>query len=375
MKIGIDITPACKQRDGIGRYVKEFIEFINNNVSSEDEIFVYSSVSVPGDIWLNTKFHVRCQDMKSTIWLLTVLPKQIKKDQLDVFWQPNHLFPFKINRTRVVITVHDMSAYSYTEYAERNTNIVFKLFLKPSCKKADRIIAISKDCAKDVVKDLGISKDKIDVVYNGKKMFPNGEDVTAIERQDCLNKYKLYAGEYLLFVGTLSPRKNAEVIVNAYLEYRKNGGNKKIVFAGRIASNCQNILEIINQSQFKNDIIVCGYVDDLTKRVFYYNAGLVLFPSRLEGFGVPLLEAMQAGVPVITSNVSCMPEIAGDAAIYLENIDDWKELAARIFEVEQMSKEETARLIQKGYARVEFFDSMNYCEQTLNVIKKVGKKE
>lgn len=372
MKIGIDITPACKQRDGIGTYVKEVLEYINSNLLDKgDEFFLYSSANLPEDLILNSKINVKCTSMKSTLWLLTVLPKQVKHDGIDVFWQPNHLFPFKIKNTRTVVTVHDMSAYSYNQYANRNTNIVFKLFLKPTCRKADKIIAISKDCLKDIVKDLGISEEKIEVVYNGKKLFNNGLDATSEQISSCLNKYNLSEREYLLFVGTLSPRKNAEVIVKAYLQYRSNGGRKKLVFAGRIADKCQNVVELINQSQYKDDIIVAGYIDDLTKRILYYHSGIVLFPSRLEGFGLPLLEAMQAGVPVITSNVSCMPEIAEDAAVYLNDIDDWKELSERIFEVENLSDKEKAELVKRGYDRVEYFDAMNYRDKTIRSVKAV----
>jgi len=175
-----------------------------------------------------------------------------------------------------------------------------------------------------------------------------------------LNKFGIHNKEYILFVGTLSPRKNANILIQAYLEYRKNGGKKKLMLAGNIAAKCEFLRDVINSSPYKNDIIFAGYVNDLEKRVLYFNAFSLLFPSRLEGFGYPLLEGMQAEIPVITSRVSCMPEIASDAAIYLDDIDDWKALSECIFRVETMNDDELKNIVKKGKERVDYFDNMSY---------------
>lgn len=104
------------------------------------------------------------------------------------------------------------------------------------------------------------------------------------------------------------------------------------------------------------------------REILYYNASMLLFPSRIEGFGFPLLEAMQAQIPVITSNCSCMPEIAKDAAIYLNNIDNSKEMSECIFEVERMDDTTRYTIIRSGLRRVEYFDAMNYSQLVLDVL-------
>lgn len=372
MRIGIDISVLCDKWDGIGIYVYEQLKYIERT-DKENEFFLYADRPLATELQLGDRFHI-CVDNGSNhlIWLLTRLPKYAKRDRIDVFWQPNFILPFRIPGMRNVVSVHDMSAFAYSEYASTKTNIVHKLFLKPTCRKADKILAISQDCASEIEKYLRVEPSKIQAIYIGKKMFEDGLDATDEQRAECLRKFGIQERDYLLFVGTLSPRKNAEVIVKGYLEYRKTGGTKKLLLAGNIAAKSENIRTLIAESNFGKDIVLGGYISDLDKRILYYHAALLLFPSRLEGFGFPLLEGMQAGIPVITSNVSCMPEIAQDAAVYLQDIDSWQELAQRIVEVENMDADRRARMIARGYERVEYFDQLNYRKRTLEAILSAG---
>lgn len=371
MRIGIDASVLCSQWDGIGTYVYEEINYIRQS-SSKDEIFLYTYKPLYKKLHLDNRFHGRiCNDKNHMVWLLTKLPGLIRRDKLDVFWQPNFLLPYKVGKTRNIVSVDDMSAYAYTDYAPRNTNIAHRLFLKASCKKADKILTISNDGKNDLLSNIEISPSKISVVYLGGKMFPNGLDATEEEKQDYLEKLDISKGQYLLFVGTLSPRKNADVIVDSFIKYKEQGGAKKLVIAGKIASKSEHVKEIINNSKYAEDVILTGYVTEKEKRILYYSAAMLLFPSRLEGFGFPLLEGMQAGIPVITSNCSCMPEIAEDGAVYLNDIDSSDELKDRIFEVENMPENEKRELQNAGYARVAFFQNLNYLEKTYNELTTV----
>jgi len=200
-------------------------------------------------------------------------------------------------------------------------------------------------------------------------MFERGLEATDLEVKECLNKYRINKNEYILFVGTLSPRKNDMVMIKAYIEYKKRGGQKKLVLAGNVASKSESVRRLVFSSDYKEDIILSGYITEKEKRIFYYNAAMLLFPSRLEGFGFPLLEAMQAEIPVITSKASCMPEIAKDAAIYLNDIDNEKELCECILKVESLSQEEKRDIIKRGMQRVAFFDTQNFEKSTYHVMK------
>lgn len=371
MKIGIDISLLSSQYDGIGVYIYNSLLYLNEN--SEDEFYLYSNLPLFRVPALNERFHLRIDNKPGhLVWLLTVLPKRMAADQLDAFWQPNFILPFKVKGVKNIVTIHDLSAYAYTEFSSTKANITHRLLLGPTCKKADKILAISKTCKNEIIKYLKVPAGKIATIYNGKKMFDD-TPVDPEESRDYLGKIGTAVGEYLLFVGTMSPRKNDVVLVNGYFDYRSRGGTKKLVLAGSFAEKSMPVKEMIEASAYSKDVLRLGFVSDEEKKILYYNAAMLLYPSRLEGFGFPLLEAMQAQIPVITANISCMPEIAEDAALYLNNIDDPGELADRIFEAEAMPDERRQEMIAKGLARVAFFDGLDYRKQTLEAIRETCK--
>ncbi|MCF2657189.1 glycosyltransferase family 4 protein [Lacrimispora saccharolytica] len=372
MKIGIDISLLAGSWDGIGHYIHNVLVYMNKQ-NNEDVFYLYSDKPITKELGLNSNFVIRDGDGRGNhvLWLLTKLPKIMKDDRLDVFWQPDFLLPISPKTVKTVVTVHDMSAYAYSEYAPTRTNITHKLFLKPTCKKADVILTISQNCKQELMKYMSVDERKITTIYNGCKMFPNGMNATDDEVNAYLQKLGVEKKQFLLFVGTLSPRKNADVLVKAFLEYKRLGGKKKLVLAGNIADKSQNVRDIINQSVFKDSVVIAGYISDLEKRALYYNAAMLLYPSRLEGFGFPMLEAMQAQIPVITSNCSCMPEIAQKGAVYLNNIDSYEELCAHIFEVESMNHEQMKQLLNIGMERVEFFEGINFQKLTYDCIRNV----
>jgi glycosyltransferase involved in cell wall biosynthesis len=368
MRIGIDISVLCNQWDGIGTYVNDILEYVKST-NDENSYFLYADRPLARQLQFDNRFVLKIDNGNNhLLWILTKLKKHLKEDKLDVFWQPNFILPYNVGKTRNYINVHDMSAYAYSKYAPFKTNIAHKLFLKVSCKRAHKIWAISNNGKEEAVKYLHINPNKVNVIYIGKKMFEKGLDVTESEVLACLDKYNLAKSEYLLFVGTLSPRKNADVIVEGYFKYRRQGGTKKLVLAGNIAHKSKNIYKLVENNEFKSDVILTSYIKEVEKRILYYNSFASLFPSRLEGFGYPLLEAFQAQIPVITSNASCMPEIAGNAAIYLNDIDDSTELAQRIFAVENLSIAQRNELIDRGIKRLEFFNSQDYRKKTYEAL-------
>ncbi|MBQ9168026.1 MAG: glycosyltransferase family 4 protein [Oscillospiraceae bacterium] len=368
MKIGIDVSLLSSQYDGIGVYIYNSLEYLGEN-SSEHEFYLYSNLPLFRVPELNDRFHLRIDNKPGHLaWLLTTLPKRIAADKLDAFWQPNFILPFRVKGVKNVVTIHDLSAYAYTEFSSTKANITHRLLLGPTCRKAHKILAISNNCKNEIVKYLKVPPEKITTIYNGKKMF---DDTPADpeKSQSYLEQISTSKGEYLLFVGTMSPRKNDVVLVKGYFDYRRRGGTKKLVLAGSFAEKSLPVKEMIEASEYREDIMCLGFVSDEEKKILYYNAAMLLYPSRLEGFGFPLLEGMQARIPVITANVSCMPEIAEDAALYLNNIDDPSELADRIFEAEALTPERREKMIAKGLARVEFFDGLDYRKQTLEAIQ------
>ncbi|MEQ6366194.1 glycosyltransferase family 4 protein [Lactiplantibacillus plantarum] len=368
MKIGIEVSTLCHQYDGIGTYLMNVLHYLQEHPDN-NQYYLYSDRALFSQLDLDSRFVMREGDGHNHIlWLLTVLPKAIKVDNIDVFWQPNFLLPFKLSHVKNVITVHDMSAYSFWKYASFKTNITHKLFLKRSCQYADTILSISKDCTRKIQSNMGVSPDKIKTIYNAKKMFSSGLNVSDHVALAYLNGSGITPQSYMLFVGTLSPRKNDRIMIDAYMKYRNRGGRLKLLFAGGISGKSQKLVSRVKASAYSDEIIFTGYVSEEQKRILYYNAAFVLFPSRLEGFGFPLLEAMQAETIVITSNVTSLPEIAGDAALYLNDIDSDEELSALMLEAEHLPSDKRQAMIQNGLKRVEFFDNVDFEEKTYNVL-------
>ena len=368
MRIGIDVNPLGIASDTMGAYIYNVLLYLQRS-NEENEYFLYSNIPLARELELDARFHMRIENSGGHLkWLLTTLPKRMAEDKLDVFWQPSFILPRSARGVKTVITVHDMAAYAYG-YSSPKANITHKLLLKPSCKRAQKVIAISQACKEDIVRYMGIDPGKIQVVYNGIKMFDDAP-IPVETAEACMQKYGIRKEDYLLFVGTLSPRKNDRVIVEGYFAYRKRGGTKKLVLAGNIAEKSLPVKEMIQQSAYRDDIILTGYISETEKKILYYQAAMLLYPSRLEGFGFPLLEAMQARIPVITANVSCMPEIAQDAALYLNNIDDPAELAERIFDAEALTPEEKQTLTERGLARVAFFSREDARKKTLEAIER-----
>jgi glycosyltransferase involved in cell wall biosynthesis len=248
-----------------------------------------------------------------------------------------------------------MSSYLFPKYASWKTVIMEKLYMRRTCIRADKIICISYATKKDLINTFSINKNKVRVIYNGDTPYKKESKININKTNEIFGKYNISRG-YFLFLGSISPRKNIETILRAYEVYREEGFKDKLVIAGKIAWKNKKINRLIKNSKYKDDIIVAGYVDEVEKEVLYRNADALLFPSLYEGFGFPILEAMSVGTIVITSNISSMPEVAKNAALYLNNLFDYKELADLMIKAVNMDKIQKDNMIELGYKRVALFN-------------------
>ena len=142
MKLGIDISTLCKKWDGIGSYLLNVLEYLNS-LNDDNEYYLYADRPLEKKPILNNRFFFRIDNGKNhLLWLLTRLPKQLKKDGIEVFWQPNFIYPVSSRKMKIIVTIHDMSAYAHSEFASAKTNITHKLFLKKTCDVASTILVI-----------------------------------------------------------------------------------------------------------------------------------------------------------------------------------------------------------------------------------------
>lgn len=228
----------------------------------------------------------------------------------------NFFIPPFVSGKRVV-TIHDMAYIAHPETVRFRTKYMLKMNIKRTCERADHIITVSNFSKAEIIKYLSVPPEKISVVNPAyePRIFNTDPEPDA---KTILEKYKI-PNKYLLYLGTLEPRKNLTRLILAYSELNKLKENlPPLVLAGGKGWLYEPIFETIEKENLHNKVIVTGYVTDTEAICLIKNAIAFLFPSLYEGFGMPPLEAMACGIPVLTSNCASMPEVVGDAAVLVD---------------------------------------------------------
>lgn len=291
----------------------------------------------------------------------------------DIFFMPNIIFGSVSRRTKLVITIHDLSFERYPETFSFKRRL-WHGFINPKkiCRRADKIIAVSDSTKSDLVSPYGLNQEKIAVIHSGipeifKVISRNDGKLLEIKGRHNL-PYK-----FILYLGTIEPRKNIVGIIRAYNRLREiNSGelNKyKLVIAGSRGWKDEKIFSEIKKSPFGEDIIIHGFIGSEEKPYFYNLASLFVYPSFFEGFGFPPLEAMACGVPVIASNTSSLPEIAGSAGILIDP-DKPDEIYQAMREI-LLNKELREKLREKGLEQAKKFNWKKTAEEFLGSMNKL----
>lgn len=302
-----------------------------------------------------------------------MLPKILKKDEIDVFWGTQHVLPERNEDTqhiKYIVTIHDLAIEKLKTVGSFSNTIIQKIFVKTSLKNADRVIAISEATKKDIEEIYKIEKNKIETVYNGTKEEKELE-ITEKQKKEIEEKLKIKDTPFIFFLSTIEPRKNVENLIKAF-DYikEKNASKLKLVLAGKFGWKYENVIRLYNQSKYKEDIIMPGFISKEEREYLYKNAKCFVYPSLYEGFGLPVLEAMANKALVVTSKNSSLPEVGGDAAFYFENALDYEELGNKIIEVMNLEEQEKKERIEKGLEQVKKFSWEKCAKETINVLKK-----
>lgn len=228
-------------------------------------------------------------------------------DNLDLLHLSHPQFPYvKKPRVPVVLTIHDVSPTLFPEFHNWKRNFFFKRMLPFYLKGADAIIASSYSTKSDIIRYYGIPAEKITVVH------------LALPK---IKYEKVEKEPFILYLGTLEPRKNVEGVIRAFAILKSHGFKYKLVIAGGKGWKYDSIFNLVKRLGLQDEVIFRGYVSDAEKVFLYKKAKLLVWPSFYEGFGLPVLEAMACGTPVVTSNTSSLPEVCGDAAILVDPCD------------------------------------------------------
>jgi glycosyltransferase involved in cell wall biosynthesis len=267
-----------------------------------------------------------------------------------------------------VVTVHDLG-YLYYPGAHRFLDgLYLDLSTRYNARAASRVIASSQATKDDLVQQCGIEPDKITVVY-----FGYDETMQPVEDEATIEKVKArygIQGDYVLHVGTLQPRKNLGRLLEAYAMVRKQakrGETPCLVMAGRKGWLYDQIFQQVERLGLESAVILPGYVPQDDLPALLSGAHLFAFPSLYEGFGLPVLEAMACGTPVLCSNVSSLPEVAGDAALLVDPLDvkSMAEAMNRLLQDEGLR----SQLVERGYRQVRQFSWERCARETLAVLE------
>jgi glycosyltransferase involved in cell wall biosynthesis len=303
MRIGIDGFSLTRNDSGIEVYTRELV----NGLLRSDEVEVYGysdvNISVHDHLTVTNSRLVRPSTLRKLQWQLFDVAKFVSLD-VDVYHCPHFILPLAKIRSRKIVTVHDLAFLKHPQFFDWKTKLYYKLFLKNSLSVADAIICISKSCQDDLHAYFPDVAAKSVLIHNGFKDFSRIPPSTSIlKRLDISNRF-------LLLIGTLNPRKNIEGAIRAFDKISATH-DLDLVVVGDLRQTQ------LHRANLNNRIHFTGYISDLELSALYRNASLLLFPSYYEGFGFPILEAMSVGLPVVTSNVSSMPEVSGYPSDYL----------------------------------------------------------
>lgn len=335
MRIGIDGRFMSKQRTGIGNYVENLVQGLPLYLP-QHKYFVYSNSrmdGLPGVANCESRVDKYFEHCPGGFWFRYRCPSLIRRDDADVFWSSYPILPANLpDRMLKVITVHDLVWLRFPETTSRYNLLVQRLWSEKAIKDADRIVAVSQTTRDAVVQQFGVPQEKMRLVYPGisERYRPQDHDASA---RYISQTYKVPT-RYMATVCSVEPRKNLSLLVEA-LRILKSRGQVPcpLLVAGAKGWRNSALFDQVREARLTEDEIrFLGYLPTSDLPQFYGGAQVFLFPTLYEGFGLPPVEAMACGTPVIASNAPCMPEVLGEAAV-LESPSDAESFAEAILRV------------------------------------------
>jgi glycosyltransferase involved in cell wall biosynthesis len=347
VRIGID---ARKLHDfGIGTYIRNLLRHLAR-LDSQTEFVIFCR---PEDRDALAAVGENFRPVPETSGNYSIaeqvkIPWALRREGVTLFHAPHYVLP-PLVRCRSVVTIHDVIHLMFPQYLPNRVAFSYaKWSITQAAQRATRVMTVSESSKRDILRFVDTEPDKIDVIYNAYDerfaMEPREEDVVRVRE-----RYQL-TDEFVLYAGNVKPHKNLERLIDAFALVRKRGlDHLKLVLIGDEISKYTALRRAVHQHQLHKYVRFLGYLPEETLAVMYRLAGVFVFPSLYEGFGLPPLEAMASGTPVVTSNVSSLPEVAGDAAVLVDPYDP-QAIADGIYRV--LTDEKLRRtLIHKGIAR------------------------
>lgn len=356
MKIAIDARMI--KMSGIGTYIQNLMKngCYNIALGKKEEILSVKDIET-------IDFDVPIYGIKEQ---LKFPYRQLKKEKPDVLHVPHYNVPI-FYRGKMVVTIHDLTHLVLPEFLPNKFAYLYaKFMIWVALKKASKVLTVSENTKKDILKMFKVNPDKIEVIYNGV-----GEEFIQKEKEEVTYLYKKINipenKKIIMYVGNLKPHKNLERLLEAYSKI-DNIDETSLVLVGKAFSNYGALSEKEKTLKIENKVVHTGIVSQEELVDLYNLADLFVFPSLYEGFGLPILESLACGTPVISSNTSSMPEVGGDLVTYINplNIDEIKE------SIEDNLKKQNILDRDKIKERLSLFDWKQIARATEKHLSSIG---
>ncbi len=378
MKIGFDAKRANSNRTGLGNYSRFVIEALceyypqdkhllyvpkrKKNAQFDEIVSAFDSTSVElpkKGIW---------QGALSSLWRIGAMTSDLASDGVEIFHGLSNEIPFGVKRSgaKIVVTIHDLIFLRYPQFYKPIDRWIYTQKFRYACQKADLVIAVSECTKRDIVKFFGIDPSKIEVVYQGcDPMF--AVRYSEQEKQVVREKYNL-PQKFILNVGSLEARKNLMLCVKTLA---KLDNSIHLVACGKHTPYTDEVMHYVRENNLEERVHLLHNTEyqDLAK--IYQCAEVFMYPSLFEGFGIPIIEALSGGVPVVAATGSCLEEAGGDAAKYVDPEDD---TAAAAY-IQQLLTSQTVRnqAIERGLEYVKRFSKASIAQVIRSCYERVLK--
>ena len=377
MRIGFDGKRAVQNFTGLGNYSRYIVDILCQ-FGPENEFVLYAPKKRENKrLDKLTKQYQQLQlsypttsswKKLSPLWRVWGVTRQLEKEKIDIFHGLSNELPLNIHQSEVksIVTIHDLIFLRYPQYYHSIDRKIYTYKFRKACENADKIIAISECTKRDIIEFFRIPADKIEVVYQGcdpSFIHPVAEE----KKREVRAKYQL-PDHYILNVGSIEERKNALSAVQALMMLPEQ---IHLVIVGRHTEYTDKVEHFIKENKLEERVHIISNVpfDDLP--AFYQLAEIFVYPSRFEGFGIPIIEALYSGIPVVAATGSCLEEAGGPDSIYVHP-DDIKGMADALKQI-YTDPERKKNMIEKGHSFAKRFSEEKQAEEILNIYKKLMK--
>ena len=371
LRIGFDAKRAFLNNTGLGNYSRSVITSLASTFP-ENEYFLYTTqqvnnsrtagmLSAPG-----VKVRTPAIPILKSLWRSRFVVSTLLKDKIDLYHGLSHEIPVSIQNTSIktVVTIHDLIFLRYPQYYKPADRKIYEIKFRNACKNADKIIAISEQTKRDIIHYFGTDKSKIEVVYQS--CDASFAQNYSTEHLNVIRKKYHLPEKFLLNVGTIEDRKNLMLIAKSLSEIP---GEVKLVVIGKETPYAGKVKRYLAEHGLEGRVLFLKDIPFGDLPAIYQLAKIFIYPSEFEGFGIPVLEALNAGVPVIAASGSCLEEAGGPSSLYVSPTDH-KALVVAVNNILQ-NAELTNNMIAAGKLHAAQFKENAHAENLMRIYKNV----